>query len=70
MNRDNEAIAAIRDALACFDVGQIDTAKALLVEATDLLNVPHVSGQAAHLASVMDAYELTSHHAHLGEFHQ
>lgn len=56
------AIAAARDAIACYEAGQSDTARDLLIEA-GALAAPE-SGQAAHLSSAMDAFERNFGHGH------
>lgn len=63
----NFAIEAARDAVACYDAGQLVAAQALIVEAAALVNQDR-SEQASHLIDVLDSYERTEKHDYLGEF--
>jgi len=61
---------ALTEADRCAHAGDIEGMRFFINEAhCRLAALAPVAGQAAHLASVMDAYELTSKHAHLGDFH-
>lgn len=62
---------ALAEADKCAAAGDIQGARFFVNEAhCQMTALSPVAGQAAHLASVMDAFELTDKHAHLGEFPQ
>lgn len=61
---------ALFEAEACLKENDIEGMRASINDAHCLMaSIVPIAGQAAHLSSVMDAYELTSKHAALGELH-